>query len=99
MITLDEQILICAVCYALGRQSYIVDVVAEYVWFKRKTLSEDCINVIVRDIEEEIEFCHRRGTTCGMECDERTWKNLHELLKKEGQQDGRKTTEKRQGMC
>ena len=80
MITNDEQILICAVRYALGRQSYIVGVVADYVAFKRKTLSKECKDIIIRDIKEEIEFYHRQGKTCGMECDERTWKNLSKLL-------------------
>ena len=37
MITPDEQILICAVRYALGRMSYIVGDVAKYVELKRNT--------------------------------------------------------------
>ena len=77
----EEQILICAVRYALGRQSYIVGVVAEYVALKRKELSKECIDLIIRDIQEEIEFYHRRGMTCGMDIDERTWLNLSEVLK------------------
>ena len=79
--TNDEQLLICAVRYALGRQSYIVGVVADYVAFKRKTLSQQCTDIIIRDIEEEIAFYHRQGRTCGMECDERTWINLSKVLK------------------
>ena len=42
MITPDEQILICAVRYALGRMSYIVGDVARYVESKRNTLSSQC---------------------------------------------------------
>ena len=34
----EEQILICAVRYALGRMSYIVGVVAEYVAVKQPEL-------------------------------------------------------------
>ena len=58
MITLDETILICAVRYALGRMSYIVGEVCQYVAFKRKTLSEQCVKIVIRDIEEEIERYH-----------------------------------------
>ena len=42
MISPDESILICAVRYALGRMSYIVGDVANYVFYKRKTLSKEC---------------------------------------------------------
>lgn len=81
MITPDEQILICAVRYALGRMSYIVGDVAKYVELKCNTLSSQCKNIIIRDIEEELERYHNAGQTLGMECDERTWKNLLNLLK------------------
>ena len=83
MITDDEQILICAVRYALGRQSYIVGEVAQYVFYKRKTLSNECINVIIKDIEEEMERYHAAGLKLGMRCDERTWNNLLKFLKGE----------------
>lgn len=100
MITPDEQILICAVRYALGRQSYIVGFVAEYVTLKRKTLSHQCTDTIIQDIEEEFAFYHRQGRTCGMEYDERTWTNLLKVLKEERQQneDCGKTIKKRPGM-
>lgn len=83
MISPDESILICAVRYALGRQSYIVGDTAKYVALKQKTLSKECIDIIIRDIEEEMERYHSVGQTLGMECDERTWKNLLEALKGE----------------
>ena len=76
----EEQILICAVRYALGRMSYIVGVVAEYVSVKQPGLSKECINIIIRDIEEELERYHKCGQLLGMECDERTWVRLLERL-------------------
>lgn len=79
--TTEELVLICAVRYALGRQSYMVGVVADYVNSVKEKLSMNCRNIIVRDITEAIEFYHEHGTTCGMECDERTWQNLLEALK------------------
>lgn len=84
--TPDEQILTCAVRYALGRMSYIVGVVCEYVYYKRKTLSKECISIIIRDIEEETERYHKAGQLLGMECDERTWMRLLDALK-EGNED------------
>ena len=77
----EEQILICAVRYALGRMSYIVGVVAEYVALKRKELSIQCIDIIIQDISSEMKFYQERNMTLGMECDEETWKNLLEVLK------------------
>ena len=77
----EEQILICAVRYALGRMSYIVGVVAEYVAVKQPELSKECINIIIRDIEEELKRYHDAGQKLGMECDERTWLRLLERLK------------------
>ena len=79
--SIEELILICAVRYALGRMSYIVNVVCEYVYFKRKTLSKQCINNIIRDIEEAFETYHNAGHLLGMECDERAWKGLLGALK------------------
>ena len=83
MISPDESILICAVRYALGRMSYIVGEVAQYVFCKRKTLSKECIDIIIRDIEEELKRYNAAGYKLGMDCDERTWKNLLEALKGE----------------
>jgi hypothetical protein len=81
--TPEEQILICAVRYALGRMSYIVGVVCDYVKSKRNELSENCKNIIIKDIEESVEYYHRAGHTVEMECDERYWINLLEILKQE----------------
>ena len=83
MITPDETIIICAVRYALGRMSYIVGGVCQYVTFKRKTLSMECLEIIIRDIEEELERYHNAGQMLGMECDEKQWTRLLELLKTE----------------
>lgn len=77
----EEQILICAVRYALGRMSYIVDVVAEYVAMKQPELSKECINIIIQDIQEGLERYHDMGQTLWMECDERTLFRLLEKLK------------------
>jgi hypothetical protein len=82
MLTNDEHILICAVRYVLGRMSYMVSIVCEYVASKHRELSPECLNIIIRDIEEEIEMYHNICRTCGMECDERTWLRLLETLKK-----------------
>ena len=81
MLTPEEQILICAVRYALGRMSYIVGTVCDYVKSKRNEISDNCKNIIIKDIEESVEYHHRINRTVGMECDEREWINLLNLLK------------------
>lgn len=78
--SIEEQILLCAVRYALGRRSYIVGTVCEYVRLNRQKLSEQCVNIIIRDIKEESERYHRAGQTLGDDCDERTWINLQRVL-------------------
>jgi hypothetical protein len=79
--TPDEQILICAVRYTLGRRSYMVGFVCDYVKAKVRTLSHNCVKCIIRDIEEELERCHATGHTLGDHCDERDWNLLLKVLK------------------
>ena len=81
--TLGEEIIVCAVRYALGRQSYIVGDVCKYVTIKHDCMSDHCKNVIIKDIEESIEWYHSTGHTCGMECDEKDWLKLLDVLKGE----------------
>ena len=77
----EEQMLISAVRYALGRLSYIVGVTCDYVASIRTKLSRQCIYILIRDIEEEIERYHKLGKICGMDCDEADWYKLLEKLK------------------
>lgn len=79
--TREELIIICAVRYALGRMSYVVGEVCSHVAAKQHELSKNCINVIIRDIEEELHIYHERGQMLGMECDEQNWLWLLENLK------------------
>ena len=79
---LEEQIIICAVRYALGRMSYIVSDVCEYVRFKKDELSDECKKIIARDIKDEYQFYHRQGKTLGMECDEADWIRLARILER-----------------
>ena len=79
--SIEELMLISAVRYALGRQSYIVGATCEYVASIVDKLSQNCVNILIRDIEDEIKRYHGIGRTCGMECDERDWLNLLEVLR------------------
>ena len=85
--TPEEQMLISAVRYALGRMSYIVGITCEFVATVRGKLSKQCIEIIIRDIEEEMKRYHDFGQLLGMECDERTWENLLKFLKAGGVDD------------
>ena len=77
----EEQMLISAVRYALGRRSYIVSDTCNFVASIKEKLSTKCACIIIRDIEEAFEMYHRSGLLCGMECDERDWYRLLEVLK------------------
>ena len=80
---INESIIVYATRYALGRMTYSVDDVCRYIKYYIKELSENCIDILIRDIEDEIKYWNNMGRTCGMECDERQWRELLELLKEE----------------
>lgn len=65
-----EHIVISAIRYALGRMTYIVDLTVEYTLndIENNKLSEKCLQIIKRDIEE----C----SDLGMNVDERSWNKL-----------------------
>ena len=77
----EEQMLISAVRYALGRSTYIVSDTCRSVTNIKSKLSKECINIIIRDIEFDLELYHRAGNLCGMECDEKEWGELLNVLK------------------
>ena len=77
----DEEIIVYAVRYALGRMTYAVQDVCRYVKSKKNSLSDICKRAIIRDITEEVKRYHISGQTCGMACDEREWLKLVESLK------------------
>ena len=77
----EEQMLISAVRYALGRRSYIVNTTCGFIKSVKDKMSQRCIDIIIRDTKEEIERYHRLEMTCGDYCDERDWLELLEVLK------------------
>lgn len=95
MITPDEEILICAVRYALTRMSYVVGSVIEYVYYKRKLLSKECRAIIVRDIHEHYQLSETLNVHPIIETDKNKWFELAEELKnvehEGGEHDGRFT--------
>ena len=80
---ISESVIIYAVRYALGRMSYAVGDVCDYVKCKKNELSEECKKIIVKEIRENIAMCHRMGIHCGMLCDERDWLELVDVLLEE----------------
>ena len=77
----EERMLIIAVRYALGRMSYVVSDTCRFVANVKNKLSIECLNIIIRDIEEAINFCHAVGCSCGTQRDEKDWNNLLNILK------------------
>lgn len=81
--TVEEHILVCAIRYALGRKTYIVNMVCQHTMSKLKELSKSCIGIIIKDIEEELKRYHDLGELLGDRCDERDWLELLEKLKEQ----------------
>lgn len=81
MITDYEHILISALRYALGRKSYIVDTTIDYIASQLPKLSDDCIEIMLKDIDKaEFAFYF----------DRQTWECLTEQLEEEmGKRYGR----------
>lgn len=85
-----EQMLISAERYACGRMSYIVGDTISYIKALLPLLSDKCIAVMLRDIDEENAMCERSGgkVKMGMESDHQAWLAFKADLEKE--QEARK---------
>lgn len=75
-VTMDEQMLVSAVRYALGRSTYIVSDTTSTVRRAWPDLSHGARGVIVRDITEAIDGANAAGRTVGMGIDHREWVSL-----------------------
>ena len=73
-----QDIVICALRYALGRKTYITDSVAEFIKEYPEIINERVKTVMSRDLNEYID---RRRVFCSDdECDYQTWLSLKEWL-------------------
>ena len=81
--TPEEQMLISAVRYALGRQSYITGVTCDFVRSIAPKLSDKCLNIMSKDIMDELVRYHKMKLYCGMEMDDRAWQYLLDFLRDE----------------
>ena len=67
--------LVCAVRYALGRRTYIVAWVCEFIRNNTDLLTERSKMAIIRDIEQQKDYGY------GDECDKECWLALLDYLK------------------
>lgn len=81
--SIDEEMIVCAVRYALGRRTYIVGDVIKYVMMKKDSLSEYCKNIMIHDIETEIKTYKRMHLAYELGMFEKAWIELAEVLKGE----------------
>ena len=75
-VTIDEQMLVSAVRYALGRSTSITLSTADSVRKAWPQLSLGARGVILRDIDRALDDAKATGTTVGMDMDHRTWVSL-----------------------
>jgi len=68
--------LLNSVRYALGRRSYVVGEVCDWVRDYRKHLAPEQIDQIAKEVRHELDLCSARGGHLGMEMDHRTWEKL-----------------------
>lgn len=82
-VTLNRQLetmLLCAVRYGLGRCSYIVSDICEYVSELIPNLSEWALENLKRDISEEINSLYSKEW---YDCDLQQWNKLLDLVENE----------------
>lgn len=65
-----EIIISCAVRYALGRETYIVSLICDYILKHIDALSINCLWSIAKDIRDQEQWGY------GAECDEHEWMEL-----------------------
>ena len=75
-VTLDEQMLVSAVRYALGRKTHLVWATCDQVRAAWPNLSRTARAVIIRDVTEALNDALTTGTLVGMEVDHRAWGQL-----------------------
>lgn len=80
-----EQMLISAERYALGRRTYIVSDTTEYITTLLPNISDWCIRVLGRDLQDAINQSMSRSdnNVLGDICDAEAWLLLYESIKKE----------------
>lgn len=79
-----EQMLICAVRYALGRQTYIVSDTVEYVLARKYDLSDWCKRTIARDVWDDFDKASKKyGYTVMVRYNYKEWWRLIKALDKE----------------
>jgi len=76
-VTIDEQMLVSAVRYALGRSTYITSMTADAVRAAWVDLSRNARAIIQRDLYTELESAKALETTVGMATDHREWATLY----------------------
>lgn len=74
MDNLFEEVVICAIRYALGRRTYVVEDICNYIESILPDLSIYSINIIIRDIKDQESWGY------GDECDKTRWMRLLDLL-------------------
>lgn len=77
MKTDDDSILICAVRYCIGRQSYIVGSCDRWLRDRWSDLSAGTRDVILRDIQRALEHERLGHRNLGMKIDRDTWAALY----------------------
>ena len=75
-VTIDEQMLVSAVRYALERKTYIVMSTCDSVRKAWPSLSLGARGVILRDIDTALDTAKAAGTTVGMAMDQQSWVSL-----------------------
>ena len=88
----DQEIFVCAVRYALGRRSYIVKDVTEYMHRKLPFLSDNTLIVLNRDFKENQEYENRMKQDVGAWGElyhKKMWMTLWDEIKQELVRRGR----------
>lgn len=81
-----ELMMVCALRYSIGRESYMPSITIDYIRYLIPMLSANTLFILQRDIKEEVERYDRSGWEIFMK-DE--WLKLAEDIRKEHTRRGR----------
>lgn len=80
-----ESMLISAERYAVGRRTYIVSMTVDYLICLLPKLSDWCVDILLRDMNDQRGMVDRSGNfeLWGDDCDRRDWERFITALEKE----------------
>ena len=74
--------LLCALRYCMGRQSYAVSVCCDFLRDHWKDIDDGTKRTMIRDLEHDLKECEADNRYLGADFDHRAWRTLLDFMQK-----------------